>query len=113
GSPLTSDRPASAVGRLPPDIKDLLYRIEAHTSKASASYYHRFFSTYFVDLQASMRNIATVLKAGAMGCVVVQSSSYKEIDIDLARAVISIGSELGLAHCSTQRFDSKRSISLV
>lgn len=66
GSPLTSERPAHSLERLPTDIRELLKRIETHASKASASYYHRFFSTYFVDLQASMRNIAKVLKGALL-----------------------------------------------
>lgn len=113
GSPLTSERPTHSLARLPTDIKLLLRAIEGHSSKASASYYHRFFSTYFVDLQASMRNIAKVLKSGARGCMVVQSSHYKEIEIDLAKAVISLAGELGLQHQETIEFGSRRSMSLV
>lgn len=113
GSPLTSDRPPRSLERLPPDIRSLLARIESHPSKASATYYHRFFSTYFVDLQASIRNIAKVLKQGAVGCMVVQSSHYKEIKVDLVDAVISLGNEFGLIHRMTREFDSRRSISLV
>jgi SAM-dependent methyltransferase len=113
GSPLTSSRPSSSYGRLPTSIKNLLQRIEGHESKASASYYHRFFSTYFIDLQASIRNIAKALKGGAAGCVVVQASHYKEIEIDLAHAVISLASEAGLSHTKTLEFDSRRSMALV
>lgn len=113
GSPLTSERPTHSLDRLPSEIRELLNRIETHTSKASASYYHRFFSTYFVDLQASIRNIAKVLKRGALGCMVVQSSHYKEIKVDLAGAVISLGDEFGLRHHLTFEFNSRRSISLV
>ncbi|MBV8685337.1 MAG: hypothetical protein JOZ90_14585 [Alphaproteobacteria bacterium] len=113
GSPLTSGRPKENVERLPEDIKRLLQAIQNHTSKASASYYLRFFSTYFVDLQASMRNIAKVLKVGGRGCLVVQSSHYKEIEIDLAKAVISLATDLGLRHIETVEFISKRSMSLV
>lgn len=113
GSPLTSERPDWNVGRLPEPIRDLLDRIETHSSKASASYYYRFFSTYFVDLQASLRNIAKVLKANASGCIVVQSSNYKEIKIDLAAAIVALGKEFGLQHIDTIEFKSNRSISLV
>lgn len=113
GSPLTSERPAWNVERLPDPIKELLRRIERHSSKASASYYYRFFSTYFVDLQSSMRNIAKVLKSGASGCIVVQSSNYKEIKVDLAAAVVVLGQELGLYPTETVEFESRRSISLV
>lgn len=113
GSPLTSERPIQSLQRLPGDIRALLQQIQTHHSKASASYYHRFFSTYFVDLQASMRNISKVLKGGALGCMVVQSSHYKEIEVDLSSAVISLGKEFGLAHELTIEFDSRRSMSLV
>ena len=113
GSPLTSERPTQKLDRLPNDIKRLLRKIGSYLSKASASYYYRFFSAYFVDLQASMRNIAKVLKSGAAGCMVVQSSHYKEIEIDLPGAVISLAEQLGLRHQKTKEFDSRRSMSLV
>ena len=113
GSPLTSDRPTQSVDRLPEGIRSLLKSISVHDSKASSSYYYRFFSTYFVDLQTSMRNIAKVLKSGANGCIVVQSSHYKEIEVDLSKAVILLGAEFGLRHTKTFGFDSQRSMSLV
>jgi hypothetical protein len=113
GSPLTTRRPSSSVDRLPPSIKELLARIKEHPSKASATYYYRFFSTYFVDLQASMRNLAKVLKSGAVGCMVVQSSHYKEIEVDLVDAIIAIGEEVGLQNYLIAEFASRRSISLV
>jgi SAM-dependent methyltransferase len=113
GSPLTSERPAHSLERLPPDIRALLNQISTHSSKASATYYHRFFSTYFVDLQASMRNVSKVLKEGAHGCIVVQSSNYKEIEVDLAGAIVSLCEEVGLRHQRTFEFDSRRSISIV
>ena len=113
GSPLTSDRPTSSVERLPKEIRALLGRIADHSSKASASYYYRFFSTYFVDLQASMRNIGRALKGGGKGCIVVQSSHYKEIEVDLVLAVKLLGREAGLRHTGTVAFDTRRSMSLV
>ena len=113
GSPLTSGRPTHSVDRLPGRIRALLDRIANHESKASDAYYHRFFSTYFVDLHASMRNIGKVLKSGASGCIVVQSSHYKEIEVDLVSAVKLLGEVVGLTHIKTVGFDSRRSMSLV
>ena len=113
GSPLTTERSARSLERLPSTIRELLNRIRSHASKASASYYHRFFSAYFVDLQASMRNIAKVLKAGGSGCIVVQASHYKEIEIDLAGTVVLLGEEMGLRHQLTFESGSRRSMSLV
>lgn len=113
GSPLTSERSIRSLDALPVKIKDLLERIKNHSSKASSTYYYRFFSTYFVDLHASMRNISKVLKSGGTGCIVVQSSNYKEIEIDLASAIIVLGEEFGLGHETTLEFGSRRSMSLV
>jgi hypothetical protein len=113
GSPLTSDRPPSSFDKLPSDIRNLLHLIETHESKASSTYYLRFFSTYFIDLQASMRNIAKVLKEGALGCMVVQSSHYKEIKVDLVSAITSIGKEFGLHHHLTFESDARISMSAV
>lgn len=113
GSPLTSHRPKESVTRLPNEIRSVLSEIESHSSKASSTYYLRFFSTYFVDLQASLRNLARVIKSGGSGCIVVQSSHYKELEIDLAKAVIIIGREFGLSEYKTTEFTSGRTMALV
>jgi hypothetical protein len=113
GSPLTSDRPNQSLERLPNSIKVLLDAIYNHGSKASTSYYHKFFSTYFIDLQASVKNISKVMKANSRSCIVVQSSHYKEIEIDLAASIIALGEECGLAHEGNVDFVSRRSMSLV
>ncbi len=113
GSPLTSERPVQSTERLPAKVKTLLDQIARHPSKASDAYYHRFFAKYFVDLQASLRSLTRVLKDGGSGCIVVQSSNYKEIEIDLAAVVISLAEPYGLRHQSTIAFQSRRSMSSV
>lgn len=113
GSPLTSHRPTEAIERLPKRVLSSLQLIKSHDSKASSSYYHRFFSTYFVDLQSSLKNLAKVLKTGCPCCIVVQSSSYKEIEIDLASAVVDIAQEFNLREAKRKGFPARQSMSLV
>lgn len=113
GSPVTSRRTDDSINGLPNTITALLNKIKSHHSKASSSYYFRFFSTYFVDLQISVQNISDILKSGAQSCMVVQSSHYKEIEIDLPAALTSIAADFGLQHFSSVEFDSRRSISIV
>lgn len=113
GSPLTSDRVLDQVETLPSSIKDVLCAIKGHASKASATYYYRFFASYFVDLNVSMMNIAKALRSNADACIVVQSSHYKEIEVNLADAIMTIGERFGLHHQLTCDFDSRRSISSV
>ncbi|RFC63338.1 site-specific DNA-methyltransferase [Fulvimarina endophytica] len=113
GSPLTSERPAQSIERLPDDVRGVLERIKRHASKASSTYYLRFFATYFVDLQASIRNIGNALKSGGSGCIVAQPTSYKDITIDLPDLIASLANQFGLFEYSRYTFDSRRSMSLV
>jgi len=113
GSPLTSDRVIHEVDSLPQVIKDVLSTISCHPSKASSTYYYKFFATYFVDLQTSLRNISCAMKPEAQACIVVQSSHYKEIEVNLGGSIIALGQKFGLHHQLTYDFDGKRSMSEV
>lgn len=113
GSPLTRGHVIHEAETLPGPIKEVISAIARHGSKASSSYYYRFFAGYFVDLQASIENISNVLKPQADACIVVQSSHYKEIEVDLGGAIIALGEKFGLHHQLTCDFDAKRSMSEV
>lgn len=113
GSPLTKEQSLNDIEELPDHIKNILRLIENHSSKASSTYYHRFFAAYFIGLRKSISNISRCLKLNAGACIVVQSSHYKEIDVDLVGAVIELGEQFDLSYQFTWDFDSKRSMSLV
>ena len=57
--------------------------VEAHTSKASSTYYLKYYRQYFVSAFASMREIDRVLKKAGHCVLVVQDSYYKEVLNDL------------------------------
>lgn len=82
---------------------DLLMKITGHKSKASKSYYSRYFHQYFDGMYRSLSELRRVLKPDAVCALVVQDSYYKEIHVDLARALSEMGSHLGWS--SSDRVD--------
>jgi hypothetical protein len=113
GTPLTTARSQRDLTALPPGVRLILDRVATHESKASGTYYHRFFSAYFFDLQTSLSNVCRTLKLGGRLCTVVQASHYKEIRIDLALLTAEILRKLGVEVDRFVEFDSPTSIVLV
>ena len=72
-----------------------LARVKGHASKASATYYHRFFVQYFDSMHKSLKELRRVLCPEAPCALVVQDSFYKEVHNDLAQALTEMASGLG------------------
>jgi SAM-dependent methyltransferase len=113
GTPLTTARSQRNLAVLPEAIQSILKQISEHSSKASNTYYHRFFAAYFFDLQASLAHVCRSLKSGGKACIVVQGSHYKEIRIDLAKLTSDILNQLGMEVDRFVEFDSPTSMVLV
>lgn len=97
GTPLSR---GSAMPSIPenwsPSIKSVLDGVKSHPSKASNSYYFKTFHQYFSDCAASLNEIGRCLKPRSCAVLVVQSSYYKEIKVDLPRLVVEMGETIGL-----------------
>ena len=65
----------------------LLRRIRAHESKASSTYYVRFFASYVADLERSLDEASRVGRSNAPIALVVQDSMYKDIHVDVQRLI--------------------------
>jgi len=73
----------------------VLDEIRKHKSKASSTYYYRYFSNYFNAMYASIREVRRVLKPNSNAVLVVQDSYYKDVHIDLPSIISDIGEEVG------------------
>lgn len=93
----------SDVEGLNPYGRELLDEISQHASKASSTYYAKYFSKYFFSLDQSIGRILDVLKPAASACLVVQSSFYKDIFVNLQQFVIEAGTVRG-ASCMVRDF---------
>lgn len=79
-----------------PTITDFLEAVAQHTSKASSTYYLRYFIQYFNAVEISLKEIERVLRPGSPCVLVIQDSYYKEVRLDLAQAYLEMSEALGL-----------------
>lgn len=78
-----------------PTATSFLSAVKRHASKASATYYHRYFVQYFDSMYRSLKELRRVLMPDAPCALVVQDSYYKEIRNDLARALTEMADGIG------------------
>lgn len=105
GAPLVRMKQIPAVpDSWPPSVASLLGRVRSHPSKASESYYYKTYWQYFQDARLSLRALRASMKPGAVGALVVQSSYYKDIRVDLPALYVDLATSEGLS--STIAFES-------
>lgn len=71
-------------------INRILSDIRSHPSPDSSSYYFKSFWQYFEDLERSTSSMKGALRSGGGGLLVVQSSYYKDILVDLPELTVSM-----------------------
>ncbi len=113
GSPLVGSTAPRTIRSWGPTAIKLLNDVASHSSKASSTYYLRFYQKYFHRLAISARNIARLLKPSGHLCMVVQDSYYKEIHIDLAKIAIEILETAGLRYVTRVNYHSDKSIAVI
>ncbi|MGO8016188.1 hypothetical protein AB9E19_14655 [Rhizobium leguminosarum] len=74
---------------------DLLDSIANHGSKAAKSYYWKNIIQYFMDMEDSLSEIKRVMRNGASGIIVVQSSYFKEHEIALGEMYVEMCENMG------------------
>jgi hypothetical protein len=74
-----------------------LSAVERHTSKASATYYLKYYQQYFASIFLSLKEIDRVLKPGGHCVLVVQDSYYKDKKNNLPRMFIQMAGHYGWA----------------
>jgi DNA modification methylase len=80
----------------PIEIKDTLSHIRNHASKASGSYYYKTYWQYFDDLIQSVGELKRCLKFNGSIVMVVQTSYYKDVLIDVPKLLIATARTHGL-----------------
>lgn len=97
GTPLTrGEKPDVRTDEYPESIAALLKAIRNHQSKSSRSYYFRTYQQYFQDAIASMQEVNRVLRPGGLAVLVLQSSYYKDILVDLPKLYVSMARQIGM-----------------
>lgn len=98
---------------LPTTILSLLKRIKGHPSKASDSYYYKTYRQYFHDAHRALRTLHATMKRGSAAALVVQSSYYKDIRVDLPRLYVDLARAGMFSASIVFEFPVKRVISTI
>lgn len=80
-----------------PSVQRLLSRIRNHSSQASSRYYYKNIWQYFDDAHKSLSEISRVLMPQGVGFLVLQTSFYKDINIDLPRLFVEMANTVSLS----------------
>ena len=94
GTPLARPGRPAATEELPEQVAGVLKAIREHPSKSSRSYYYKTYAQYFSDSLTSLKELRRVLKPGGVAALVVQSSYYKEIYVDLPKLYQELATSL-------------------
>jgi hypothetical protein len=76
-------------------VTNLLKDIANHPTKASSTYYYRFYQQYFSDLFAFLVWLERHTTIKCEGIVVLQDSFYKEIKVPIANIITELAETLG------------------
>ncbi|MGH2939400.1 MAG: hypothetical protein ACRDPE_14930 [Solirubrobacterales bacterium] len=97
GSPLTKGVELEPQEQWGDKAGAFLKNVYAHDSKASQTYYYRYYLAYLNGLYASLDRIEKATKKGGTICLVVQDSYFKELHFDLPGIVAELGVAQGKA----------------
>lgn len=79
----------------PTSVRTLLGAIRTHPSKSSASYYYKTYWQYFSDCERSLRELHRCVRVGGAAVLVLQTSYYKNVCVDLPRLYLDMGKAIG------------------
>lgn len=91
----------------------VLRAIREHDSKASKTYYNKYFSQYFAGMWDSLLEIQRVVKPGGTAVLVVQDSFYKDVHVDLPGLIGSMAAEAGWAGWERHDFPVPRTMASI
>lgn len=112
GSPLVGSARRVA-GTWGPEAGTFLDAVWAHPSKASQGYYFNYFLKYFDAMQKSVLELSRVARQGCETYLVLQSSFYKDLYLDLPTIVTEMFVSVGWQHISRDDFSVTNSFSML
>lgn len=96
GTPLARRTGPLTPESFPQSVQSLLRAIREHPSKASGTYYYKTYAQYFSDSVDSIRELARVLATNGAAVLVLQSSYYKDVYVDLPALYAEMAAVSGL-----------------
>jgi hypothetical protein len=83
----------------------LIDRVSQHTSRASGTYYRKYFLQYFASMSQSIKELRRVLSKDGQAVIVIQDSYYKDVHIDLPTVMEEMSESVGFSLRERRDFD--------
>lgn len=114
GAPLARKGDATdPLASWPDEVKDLLSAVRAHPSRDSSSYYYKTYWQYFSDCEKTLLELKRVLRPKGAAVLVVQTSYYKDICVDLPDLYVALGASLGFRANVVNAIDVQHSLTQI
>ncbi|MDR5904470.1 DNA methyltransferase [Franzmannia qiaohouensis] len=114
GTPLARKGCVSpSLASFPDGVASILESIKRHPSKSSESYYFKTYAQYFSDSMLSIKELRRVLKPGGVAALVVQSSYYKDVYVNLPELYVEMAQSLSLNSEIAVSYDVSRFLSQI
>lgn len=114
GAPLVRSRERPEIpSAWPSSVKELLESVRTHPSKASDSYYYKTYWQYFDDAMKSLANVREALKPRCFAALVVQSSYYKDVRVDLPELYVDMAKAVGFESLTAHKTPVRTVISAI
>ena len=81
--------------------------VKGHDSKASNSYYLKYYKKYFLQMYMSLNELERVIKPNGSCCIVIQNSFFKDILLSLNIIIEEMMIELGFLLIDAKAFQKK------
>jgi hypothetical protein len=113
GTPLTAHVEDGDFPAWGAKTSDAINTIAAHTSKASSTYYQRYYLQYFTGMWRSIHELRRVVGAGGKAVLVVQDSYYKDVHLDLPALIGDMSEAAGWARWERRDFSVPRTMAAI
>jgi hypothetical protein len=97
----------------PSSVRTVLDAISKHPSKSSASYYYKTYWQYFSDCEQSLRELHRCLRVGRAAVLVVQTSYYKDVCVELPRLYLDMGKAVGFGGDIVSEVEVRRALAQI
>lgn len=95
------------------EVRTLLAAIRSHPSPDSRSYYYKTYWQYFSDCALALGELHRTMRPSAVAVLVVQSSYYKDIHVDLPSLYMGMAKEAGFDTRALARTDIRHSLTQI
>jgi hypothetical protein len=97
GTPTISSDTPEPVAQSGTTASTLIERITQHPSRASGTYYRKYFLQYFASMSQSLTELRRVLSRDGQAVIVVQDSFYKDVHVDLPTIIEEMSEAVGFS----------------